>query len=196
MSIEQEIFELLKNPQKHAEGGGSLTSTLPGEAALRRAYIEWLAANVHADLSRLRVLVDCANGAATAEAPELFRTCGIQATFINAAPDGRNINENCGALHPEMVARALTKRGQFDLGVTFDGDADRALFSDAAGRVVDGDGVLLLAARDMRCRGVLTGWTVVATTMSNVGLEIALRNSGVKIVRAHVGGKYVLEEMR
>src|SRR5438094_493225 len=89
------------------------------------------------------------------EAPELFRTCGIQATFINAAPDGRNINENCGALHPEMVARALTERGQFDLGVTFDGDADRALFSDAAGRVVDGDGVLLLAARDMKSRGVL-----------------------------------------
>ena len=195
LAIEQEIFGLLKNPQKHAEGGGSLTSSLPGEAALRRAYIEWLAANVHADLSRLRVLVDCANGAATAEAPELFRTCGIQATFINAAPDGRNINENCGALHPEMVARALTERGQFDLGVTFDGDADRALFSDAAGRVVDGDGVLLLAARDMKSRGVLKGSTVVATTMSNMGLEIALRNSGVQMVRANVGDKYVLEEM-
>src|SRR5437879_9450418 len=140
LAIEQEIFGLLKNPQKHADGGGgTLASSLPGEAALRRAYIEWLAANVYADLSRLRVLVDCANGAATAEAPELFRTCGIQATFINAAPDGRNITENCGALHPEMVARALTKRGKFDLGVTFDGDADRALFSDAAGRVVNGD---------------------------------------------------------
>src|SRR5438876_4492265 len=196
LAIEQEIFGLLKNPQKRADGGGgTLASSLPGEAALRRAYIEWLAANVHADLSRLRVLVDCANGAATAEAPELFRTCGIQATFINAAPDGRNINENCGALHPEMVARALTKRGQFDLGVTFDGDADRALFSDAAGRVVDGDGVLLLAARDMKSRGVLKGSTVVATTMSNMGLEIALRNSGVQMVRANVGDKYVLEEM-
>src|SRR5712691_5339531 len=196
LAIEQEIFGLLKNPQKHADGGGgTLASSLPGEAALRRAYIEWLAANVHADLSRLRVLVDCANGAATAEAPELFRTCGIQATFINAAPDGRNINENCGALHPEMVARALTERGQFDLGVTFDGDADRALFSDAAGRVVDGDGVLLLAARDMKSRGVLAGSTVVATTMSNMGLEIALRNSGIQMMRANVGDKYVLEEM-
>ena len=196
LAIEQEIFGLLKNPQKRADGGGgTLASSLPGEAALRRAYIEWLAANVHADLSRLRVLVDFANGAATAEAPELFRTCGIQATFINAAPDGRNINENCGALHPEMVARALTERGQFDLGVTFDGDADRALFSDAAGRVVDGDGVLLLAARDMKSRGVLKGSTVVATTMSNMGLEIALRNSGVQMVRANVGDKYVLEEM-
>src|SRR5205807_2145614 len=119
-AIEQEIFGLLKNPQKHADGGSTLASSLPGEAPLRRAYLEWLAANVHADLSRLRVLVDCANGAATAEAPELFRTCGIQATFLNAAPDGGNINENCGALHPEMVARALTEKGQFDLGVTFD----------------------------------------------------------------------------
>src|SRR6266446_764894 len=197
IAIEQEIFGLLKNPQKHADGGGgTLASSLPGEAAVRRAYIEWLAANVHADLSRLRVLVDCANGAATAEAPELFRTCGIQATFINAAPDGGNINENCGALHPEMVARAVTEKGQFDLGVTFDGDADRALFSDAIGRVVNGDGVLLLAARDMKSRGVLKGSTVVATTMSNMGLEIALKHSGIVMLRANVGDKYVLEEMR
>ncbi len=196
LAIEQEIFGLLKNPQKRADGGGgTLASSLPGEAALRRAYIEWLAANVHADLSRLRVLVDCANGAATAEAPELFRTCGIQATFINAAPDGGNINENCGALHPEMIARAVTEKGQFDLGVTFDGDADRALFSDATGRVVNGDGVLLLAARDMKSRGVLKGSTVVATTMSNMGLEIALRDSGIQMMRANVGDKYVLEEM-
>src|SRR3989475_2992760 len=195
LAIEQEIFGLLKNPQKHADGGSPLASSLPGEAPLRRAYIEWLAANVHADLSRLRVLVDCANGAATAEAPELFRTCGIQATFLNAAPDGGNINENCGALHPEMVARALTEKGQFDLGITFDGDADRALFSDAAGRVVNGDGVLLLAARDMKSRGVLKQSTVVATTMSNMGLEIALRSSGIRMLRANVGDKYVLEEM-
>src|SRR5881296_187746 len=139
LAIEQEIFGLLKNPQKHAEGGGSLTSSLPGEAALRRAYIEWLAANVHADLSKLRVLVDCANGAATAEAPELFRACGIQATFLHASPDGMNINEGCGALHPEKVAKKVAaQKGHFDLGATFDGDADRALFSDAEGNVVNG----------------------------------------------------------
>ena len=195
-AIEQEIFALLQNPEAHAEPTVQPASSLPGEARLRRAYIEGLATNVHADLSRLRLVVDCANGAATAEAPELFRACGVQATFLSAAPDGKNINENCGALHPETVARAVAgKKGQFDLGVTFDGDADRALFSDASGRVVNGDGVLLLAARDMLGRGVLAGSTVVATTMSNMGLEIALRNAGIRMLRANVGDKYVLEEM-
>lgn len=195
-AIEQEIFGLLQNPESHPEPLPKLAPGLPGEAELRRAYIEWLATNVSADLSRLRVLVDCANGAATAEAPELFRACGVRATFLNASPDGQNINESCGALHPEIVARAVAeKKGQFDLGVTFDGDADRALFSDANGRVVNGDGILLLAARDMQSRGVLSGSKVVATTMSNMGLEIALRTSGIRLLRANVGDKYVLEEM-
>jgi len=151
---------------------------------------------VNADMGRLRVLVDCANGAATAEAPELFRKCGIQARFINASPDGKNINENSGALHPEIVAKAVAENpGQFDLGITFDGDADRALFSDVSGRVVNGDAVLLLTARDLHARGLLTGSTVVATTMSNMGLELALRKSGIRMLRANVGDKYVLEEM-
>jgi phosphoglucosamine mutase len=197
LAIEQEIFALLQNPQSHVEPSSQPAPSLPGEASLRHAYIEWLAGNVKTDLSRLRVLVDCANGAATAEAPELFRACGVRATFLSASPDGQNINDNCGALHPETVARDVAeKKGQFDLGVTFDGDADRALFSDANGRVVNGDGVLLLAARDMQSRGVLAGAVVVATTMSNMGLEIALRNSGVRMLRANVGDKYVLEEMQ
>jgi phosphoglucosamine mutase len=196
LAIEQEIFALLQNPRAHSEPSTAPAPSLPGEAGLRRAYIEWLATNVSADLSRLRVLVDCAHGAATAEAPELFRDCGVQATFLSASPDGKNINENCGALHPETVARVVAgRKGEFDLGVTFDGDADRALFSDADGRVVNGDGVLLLAARDMKARNVLAGSLVVATTMSNMGLEIALRNSGVRMLRANVGDKYVLEEM-
>jgi phosphoglucosamine mutase len=196
LAIEQEIFGLLKNPEHHVEAGTAAASSLPGEVNLRREYIEWLRRNIGMDLSGVRVLVDCANGAATAEAPELFRTCGVQATFINAAPDGKNINENCGALHPETVAQTLAeKKGQFDLGVTFDGDADRALFSDAAGHVVNGDGVLLLVARDMQSRGGLKSSTVVATTMSNMGLEIALRDSGIRMLRANVGDKYVLEEM-
>jgi phosphoglucosamine mutase len=196
LAIEQEIFALLQNPEHHLEVFAKPAPSLPGEASLRHAYIEWLAQNVKTDLSGLRVLVDCANGAATAEAPELFRACGIKTTFINASPDGKNINENCGALHPEALARAIAeKKGEFDLGVTFDGDADRALFSDANGRVVNGDGVLLLVARDMQVRSVLSGSTIVATTMSNMGLEIALRKAGIRMLRANVGDKYVLEEM-
>ena len=197
VAIEQEIFSLLQNPVKHVDSSPGLVPSLPGKAALRRAYIEWLATNVSTDLRRLRVLVDCANGAAAAEAPDLFRACGIQATFLSASPDGKNINEKCGALHPETLARAVAQKpGQFDLGVTFDGDADRALFCDANGRIVNGDAVLLLSARDMKSRGALPQATVVATTMSNMGLEIALRNSGIRLLRANVGDKYVLEKMQ
>jgi len=196
LAIEQEIFSLLQNPERHAPASVKPAPSLPGEAGLRAAYVEWLAQGLKTDLSRIKVLVDCANGAATAEAPELFRACGLQATYLSASPDGKNINHGCGALHPEAVAKAVAqKQGQFDLGVTFDGDADRALFSDANGRVVNGDAVLLLVARDMQSRGVLTGSTIVATTMSNMGLEIALRKAGIGMLRANVGDKYVLEEM-
>jgi phosphoglucosamine mutase len=196
LSIEREIFRFLESPEAHPEPAAKPAPSLPGDAELRRAYIEWLAADAHCDLSRLRILVDCANGAATAEAPELFHTLGVQATLLGASPDGRNINAGCGALHPERLAAALAEQpGRFDLGITFDGDADRALFSDGRGSVVNGDAVLLLAARDMRARGVLPGAIVVATTMSNMGLELALRNSGIRMLRANVGDKYVLEEM-
>ena len=120
----------------------------------------------------------------------------IQAAFTHVTPDGRNINDGCGALHPETLGKAVADAGaKFDLGVTFDGDADRALFCDGAGRVVNGDGVLLLTARDMQARGKLAGDTVVATTMSNMGAEIALKKSGIRMLRANVGDKYVLEEM-
>ena len=197
LAIEQEIFALLQDPKAHPEPSNKPAASLPGEAPLRHSYIEWLAKSVKANLGEMRVVVDCANGAAAAEAPELFRACGIQATFFSSAPDGRNINEGCGALHPETLAKIIaSKKGQFDLGVTFDGDADRALFSDANGKVVNGDAVLLLTARDMQRRGILTESTVVATTMSNMGLEIALRASGIKMLRANVGDKYVLEEMQ
>jgi phosphoglucosamine mutase len=196
LAIEHEIFALLQNPEPHLAAAADSAPSLPGEAGLRRAYVDWLAESIKGDLSKLRVLVDCANGAATAEAPELFRACGVRATYLSAAPDGKNINDNCGALHPEVLARAVAeKKGQFDLGITFDGDADRALFGDANGRVVNGDAVLLAIARDMQSRGGLACSTVVATTMSNMGLEIALRKAGIRMLRANVGDKYVLEEM-
>ena len=195
LAIEKEIFGLLQNRPVAGDADGGFSS-VPGEHSLRAAYIEWLAGTVNTDLSQLRVLVDCANGAATAEAPELFRACRVQATFVHASPDGKNINEACGALHPEAVAKRIAEtEGNFDLGITFDGDADRALFSDASGRVVNGDAILLLAARDMHQRGLLRADTIVATTMSNMGLEIALKRSGIRMLRANVGDKYVLEQM-
>jgi phosphoglucosamine mutase len=206
LTIEKEIFSLLQADAVPAPESASEVlrevSSLPGEEELRHAYVDWLARNVSTDLSQLRVAVDCANGAATAEAPELFRAMKIDAIFLHSAPDGRNINENSGALHPETLAafvaknRAVGSAGRIDVGVTFDGDADRALFCDAEGRVVNGDAVLLLAAREMQGRGTLAKNTVVATTMSNMGLELALKRSGIKMLRANVGDKYVLEEMQ
>jgi phosphoglucosamine mutase len=198
LAIEKEIFALL-NDADALPGVDSAPpiASLPGEAELRWAYVRWLAGSVTSDLSRLRVAVDCANGAAAAEAPELFQSLKVEAAFLHSAPDGQNINEGCGALHPQTVARFVSEnRGKFDLGVTFDGDADRALFSDAEGRVVNGDAVLLLAAREMQSRGALANATVVATTMSNMGLELALKRSGIRMLRADVGDKYVLEEMQ
>jgi len=202
LAIEKEIFALLDSDAVPAPDSAPEVSSLPGEQSLRQAYVRWLAGSVSTDLSRLRVAVDCANGAAAAEAPELFGALKIGATLLHSTPDGQNINENCGALHPETVARFVAeslgaeKQRRFDVGATFDGDADRALFCDAHGRVVNGDAVLLLAARDMQSRGALANATVVATTMSNMGLELALKRSGIRMLRANVGDKYVLEEMQ
>src|SRR6202011_5901328 len=192
-----EIFALLQNAAAAEDTAVKVPEpSLPGQAELRHAYVKSLRADVRSDLSKLRVLVDCANGAATAEAPELFRSLGIQATFIHVSPDGKNINEGCGALHPETLGKVVAESaGKFDLGVTFDGDADRALFCDAAGRVVNGDAVLLATARDLHAQAKLKADTVVSTTMSNMGLEIALKKSGIRMLRANVGDKYVLEEM-
>jgi phosphoglucosamine mutase len=197
-AIETEIFEHIDQLTAHQPAAGSLMADiLPGRASLVADYEAWLAASVDAaKLSGLRVLIDCANGAASAIAPALFARLGIPAEVLHTTPNGRNINDGCGALHPGHVAAELRRRpGHFDLGITLDGDADRALFSDAHGNVVNGDAVLLIAARDMKARGTLAHDTVVATTMSNMGLEKALRSSGIRMLRTDVGDKYVLEQM-
>ncbi len=203
LEVEREIFALIQDKRPEPTVNPAPAPSMPGEESLRREYIDWVAAGVSADLSKLKVLVDCANGAAAAEAPELFRKLNISATILHAAPTGKNINDGCGALHAAAIGRALLERKNaerknedFDLGITFDGDADRALFCDANGNGINGDAVLLLAARDMQSRGTLANATVVATTMSNMGLEIALKRSGIRMLRANVGDKYVLEEMQ
>ncbi len=150
-------------------------------------------------LSGLKIVADCANGAAAAIAPVLLgRLNGGQIaglTLLNIAPNGRNINAGCGALHPDFVASETQKR-RAHLGLTFDGDADRCMLADAHGNVINGDAILLMAARDLKDRGLLTGDVVVATTMSNMGLEAALKRSGIRMLRAPVGDRYVLEMMQ
>ena len=193
LRIEDEIFRQLENV---TAPDVSALSAPEVNAGFRADYEDFLRASVpDLDLDGLHLVLDCANGAASAIAPELFSQLGGNIELTHVSPDGRNINANCGALHPEVLA-AETKSVGADMGVTFDGDADRALFADAKGRVINGDAVLLLAARDLLARKLLKRGLVVATTMSNMGLEAALRGDGIQMLRAPVGDKYVLERMQ
>jgi len=162
----------------------------------RADYIRFLLEAVPGiSLDNRHIVLDCANGAASSVAPQLFETLQGTVDVTHASPNGRNINEHCGALHPEIVAAQVKVSGA-SLGITFDGDADRALFSDEHGNVVNGDAIMLACARDLQSRGELAHNLVVATTMSNMGLEAAFARSGIRMLRAPVGDKYVLEEMR
>jgi phosphoglucosamine mutase len=164
--------------------------------ALVEDYIQFLIDSVPGlNLNGLRIVVDCANGAAAGVAPELFQRLGGEVTLLNIEPDGRNINEGCGALHPTWVASEVVKRGAH-LGLTFDGDADRCMLAGSRGQVINGDAILLVAGRDLKSRGMLNNDVVVATTMSNMGLEAALKRSGIRMLRAPVGDRYVLERMQ
>jgi phosphoglucosamine mutase len=161
---------------------------------LRARYLAYLAEELAAGLSLegLSLVVDCANGAAFELAPALFKKLGASVCVINALPDGRNINLNCGSQHMEGLRRKVVEIGA-DLGVAYDGDADRALFVNARGEPVDGDAVMWVMAQVMHERGELKDGLVVSTVMSNIGLEIALRAKGLSLARTDVGDKYVLE---
>ncbi|HET6346994.1 MAG TPA: phosphoglucosamine mutase [Myxococcota bacterium] len=147
------------------------------------------------DLEGLKVVVDCANGAAYKVAPTVLNELGAQVIPMGVHPDGRNINRKCGALHPEGIAAAV-KRTKADIGLAMDGDADRLIVVDDAGEVVDGDALLAIGARDMLKAGVLKKKTVVATVMSNLALDRKMEELGAKVVRTQVGDRYVVEEMR
>jgi phosphoglucosamine mutase len=146
-------------------------------------------------LHRVRLAVDCANGAMTTVAPALFKELGFDVTVLGAEPDGQNINRGVGSTHPETLA-GIVKQGGYRLGVAFDGDGDRAILVDGEGRVLDGDHVMLMCARQMKSEGRLRGNAVVSTVMSNIGLEIALKKLGIELIRTKVGDKYVMEEMQ
>jgi len=193
LGIEQEIERVLAAEDMLPE----LTAELPPvNDSYRAEYVRFLLDAVPGiSLDNHCVVIDCANGAASTVAPQLFESLQGTVEVTHASPDGRNINEHCGALHPQVVA-AEVKARRASMGFTFDGDADRALFADEHGNVVNGDAVMLVCARDLQARGLLAGNMVVATTMSNMGLEAAFGRSGITMLRAPVGDKYVLEEMR
>jgi phosphoglucosamine mutase len=165
-------------------------------AVLQKQYLNYLAEEIGDKLwlEGLSLVVDCANGAASELAPALFERLGARVININNAPDGRNINLDCGSLHIEGLQQKVEEE-RADLGVAFDGDADRALFVDARGQFVDGDATLWVMAQYLSERGRLDGDAVVATVMSNIGLELALRSKGLRLLRTDVGDKYVLEEL-
>lgn len=191
-SLERGIFSLL------AQNLDGSPAELRVNRGLDRAYIDYLVSTLPNGLAGLRIVADCANGSASLLAPELLERLGARVTCIGCTPDGRNINLNCGSLHLESLRSAVLEQ-KADVGVAFDGDADRALFVSGSGTIIDGDAVLLLAARYLQQHGRLSGNdghpTVVATVMSNLGLERALRSHGIELIRTPVGDKYVLEEM-
>ncbi len=157
-------------------------------------YLDHVVRAAEARLEGMRVVVDCANGAASVFTPVVLERLGAEVVAINAVPNGANINVECGALHPEVVAEAVVANAA-DAGIAHDGDADRALFADAAGNVIDGDQVMAACAVSMQEDGMLTGDTVVATVMSNIGFHRAMREHGIRVISAPVGDRYVLEEM-
>ncbi|HEU4711348.1 MAG TPA: phosphoglucosamine mutase [Pyrinomonadaceae bacterium] len=166
------------------------------EHKLQQDYVTFLSDEIGAglDLGGLKIVIDCANGASSALAPELFKNLGANVVAIKATPDGRNINLNCGSLHIDALRERVVAE-KADLGVAFDGDADRSLYVDGVGNFVDGDATLWVLANHLRSHGRLKDDTVVATVMSNIGLEIAFRAVGIKLVRTDVGDKYVLDEL-
>jgi phosphoglucosamine mutase len=165
-------------------------------SALSRRYVEHLRQILDSagPLAGSRIVLDCANGATCAVAPSLFTDLGFEVIAIADEPNGRNINLNCGSTHLAGLQAKVASTGA-RLGVAFDGDGDRALFVDRHGHTVDGDAVMLMAADQLQKEGRLSANTVVATVMSNIGLELALRERGIELVRAPVGDKYVMEEM-
>ncbi len=186
--IEQEILALREGAVEARQ------EALVAEEGLDGEYLEFLRSTISVRLDGVKLAIDCGNGAAWQLAPDLFRGLGAELVVIGCDPNGRNINLNCGALHVDALSRTVVKT-KSAFGVAFDGDADRAIFVAESGRVIDGDAVLLMAARAMKAAGHLPGDTVVSTVMSNLGLEKALARDGIRMLRTPVGDKYVLEEM-
>ena len=193
-AVEEELeADIFKHASEKAPGS---LPRVEADESLHTEYLEFLRNRIipGAKLAGMRIVLDCANGAAYRLGPELFSSLGVEVVAMNVAPNGRNINDGCGSLHLEgLQKRVVAERAAF--GLAFDGDADRALFVSSNGAIVNGDAVLLIAARYLRSLDKLPGNRVVATTMSNLSLERALAREGISLTRANVGDRYVLEEM-
>jgi phosphoglucosamine mutase len=188
--LEDEIEELYRG---EAEASGPRGEVLSFPTGADR-YVDHVTAAAQASLAGMRIVVDCANGAAFHVAPEVLRRLGAEVRTLYDQPDGSNINDGCGALHPEVVAAAVKELGA-DAGIAHDGDADRAMFADAGGNVIDGDQVLAACAVALKNDGGLDGNTVVTTVMANLGFHRAMKEAGIDVAETKVGDRYVLEEM-
>ncbi len=193
-AVEDQIEALLNQPWDRPVG--DLVGEIEyNDSLAENAYIEHLVKACGTSLRGLRIAVDCANGAASKLGPEALQEAGADVVVINAAPDGRNINDACGSTHPEQL-QALTVASEADFGVAYDGDADRCLAVDHEGNLIDGDKIMGALALDLRERGELDHDTLVVTVMSNLGLLLAMKERGVNTVQTAVGDRYVLERMR
>jgi len=195
--VEREVEAIVADSSWRAVEG---TASLLSSQDLLGPYLDHLRSvipegGLRESLAGLTLAVDCANGATSIVGPALFAGLGWNVVVMANQPDGRNINLQCGSTHPQELARLVTERG-CDLGIAFDGDGDRAIFVDQRGRIVDGDAVLLMCALQLQREGRLRGGAIVATVMSNIGLEQALTRQGIELVRCSVGDKYVMEEMQ
>ena len=194
-SIEREIEKDIFGVNVENQTIGELGELDVRAEDYQASYIEYLADEFKTlDLNGYKIVIDCANGAACELAPKLFRQFGAEIIAVNNQPDGKNINEDCGSLHLENLQEKVLEE-KADFGVAFDGDADRSLFVDEQGNLVDGDAVLWIMANHLQANDKLNNQTVVATVMSNIGLEIALQSKNINLVRTAVGDKYVLAEL-
>ena len=194
-ALEDRVEEKILSPEPiPTKKGGDIGKRIHGMKNLKYEYIKHLAGTIEDDLGGLRVLIDCANGAAAATAPDLFGNFEIEADFIHRKPTGTNINLRCGSTYLRSLA-AMVTAGEYDLGIAFDGDADRCLMIDERGNVVDGDKTMAVCGRYMRDQGLLTGRTIVGTVMSNLGLHEFCNKNNIRLICTPVGDRNVLEKM-
>ena len=192
--IEDQIEHIVKNgSQKTLPTGLGVGRRVKLKNGIEE-YIKFLSGTTAESLSGLKIALDCANGAASMVAPEVFRRLGAEVICFYNSPDGTNINDNCGSTHPENLSRLVSEMGA-DIGLAFDGDADRLIAIDEFGRLINGDRVMAINAIDLKERGLLKKDVLCATVMSNLGLELGLKERGITVVKTDVGDRYVLEEM-